>query len=78
MAENNFSLSDLVAAMGGGMNGLGGNNWLVILIVIFMLSGGGWGFNRGNGDYGQYATAASQPYHFPSVCSADCRLRTRS
>lgn len=60
MAENNFSLSDLVAAMGGGMNGLGGNNWLVILIVIFMLSGGGWGFNRGNGDYGQYATAASQ------------------
>ena len=56
--ENNYSLSDLAAITNGG--GIGGGNGLWILIILFFLVGGGgfWG-NRG-GDYGQYATAASQ------------------
>lgn len=55
--ENNMSLSDIAAVTNG--TGMGGNS-LWILIVLFLLIGlGGNGFNRG-GDYGQYATAASQ------------------
>ena len=54
--DNNYSLTDLATAAGGGA-GAGGGLWFLIIIVVFMLIGGGW--NRG-GDYGQYATAASQ------------------
>lgn len=50
----NYSLSDLSAVTNGG--GFGGNSaWWII--VLFVLLGNGW--NR-NGDYGQFATAASQ------------------
>lgn len=49
-----YSLADMAAATG---EGFGGNSWLLIVILIVFLMGGG-GFNRG--DYGQYATAASQ------------------
>lgn len=56
--ENNYSLSDLAAVTGGNGFGMGGNGGgLLFLIVLFLLVGGN-GFNRG--DYGQYASAASQ------------------
>lgn len=44
-----------MAAVTGGNNAWGGGIW-VILILIFLLGGNGW--NRG--DYGQFASAASQ------------------
>ena len=53
--ENGYSLSDLRAVTGDGF-GMGSGG-LLILIVLFLLFGGG--FNRG-GEFGQYATAASQ------------------
>ncbi len=52
--ETNYSLSDLAAV--SGTNGLGGNG-IVTLLLLFALINGGFG-NRG--DYGQFATAASQ------------------
>ena len=55
MEGNMLSPAD-IAAMGG--NGFGGNNsWWIILLFLFMMNGGN-GWNRG--DYGQYASAASQ------------------
>ena len=54
---DNLSLSDIAAVTNN--EGFGGNNsWF--LILVFLLVFGGNGFNRGYGDYGQYATAASQ------------------
>ena len=59
----NYSLSDLRAAVANTGNGYdngmcGGGQWWIILLFLF------WGFNGNNwnngGDYGQYATAASQ------------------
>lgn len=55
---DNYSLSDLRAAVGD-ENGFGGNGaWILILLFLF------WGFNGSNwnrqGEFGQYATAASQ------------------
>lgn len=59
---DNYSLSDLRAAVGGengGGFGFGnGGILLVVILFLFFVMFGGWG-NR-NGDYGQYATAASQ------------------
>lgn len=54
--DNNFSLSDIVAAMGGN-GGMGGNAFLFVLLIVLFF-GGAW--NRGAGDYGQYASASSQ------------------
>lgn len=58
----NYSLSDLRAAVGGengGGFGFGnGGILLVVILFLFFVMFGGWG-NR-NSDYGQYATAASQ------------------
>lgn len=54
METSNYSLSDLATATNGGM--CGGNS-LWILIILFVLLGNN-GFNRG--DYGQFATSASQ------------------
>lgn len=53
--DNGMTLSDIAAVTNG--NGFGGGNGLWLLIILFFLGGGNW--NRG-GDYGQYATAASQ------------------
>lgn len=53
--ESNYSLSDLAAVTNGNEFGMGGG--FLTLIVLFLLLGGNW--NRG-GDYGQFATAASQ------------------
>lgn len=55
------SLSDIAAVTRGNDNdgwGNGGAWWIIILFLFVFMGGGFWG-NR-NGDYGQYATAASQ------------------
>lgn len=53
----NYTLSDLATATGG--NGFGGNSLWVLIILFAMIFG--WGGNYGNrGDYGQFATSASQ------------------
>lgn len=46
MAEGNYSLADIAAAMnGGGMGGMGGS-WLAILFLLVLFGGnGGWGNN---------------------------------
>lgn len=41
-------------------NGGFGRWGIVIILAILFLFCGGWGNNRSNGDYGQYATAAAQ------------------
>ena len=56
---SDYSLADIIAAMGGNGNAFGGGNILVVLILVFCLMLGGRGWNNG-GDYGQFATAASQ------------------
>lgn len=57
---SDYSLADIIAAMGGNGNAFGGGGFLIVVILVFcMLLGGGRGWNNG-GDYGQYATAASQ------------------
>lgn len=58
---DNYSLSDLAAVSkdNDGWGGSGGTWWIIILF-LFVFMGGGWGgFNR-QGEFGQYATAASQ------------------
>lgn len=57
--ESNYSLSDLAAVTNE--NGLGGSNAFVLILLFAMIFGNGglWG-GRGAGDYGQFATAASQ------------------
>ena len=56
MDSTSMTPADFSALMGNG-NGFGGNNaWWIILLFLFI---GGNGWNR-NGDFGQYATAASQ------------------
>lgn len=54
--DTTMSPADFSAIMGN-ENGFGGNGawWIIILFLFFM--NGGW---RNNGDYGQFATAASQ------------------
>lgn len=54
----NYSLSD-IGAVTGGLNGFGGGGSIVTLLLLFALISGGFGWG-GRGDYGQYATAASQ------------------
>ena len=51
---DNMTLSDIAAVTNGGA-GFGGGSWIWVILFIVLLNGG---FNRG--DYGQYATAASQ------------------
>lgn len=57
---DNYSLSDLRAAVDGGNDGWGnGGAWWIIILFLFVFMGGGWGMNR-QGEFGQFATAASQ------------------
>lgn len=59
METSGYTLSD-ISAVTNGMNGLGGGNSLVTLLLLFaLISGGGFGWGN-RGDYGQFATAASQ------------------
>lgn len=59
---DNMSLSDIAAVIRGNDNdgwGQGGAWWIIILFLFVFMGGGGlWG-NR-QGEFGQYATAASQ------------------
>ena len=59
---DNMSLSDIAAVTRGNDNdgwGQGGAWWIIILFLFVFMGGNGlWG-NR-TGDYGQYATAATQ------------------
>ena len=55
----NYSLSDLRAAVGDGENGWGSGWFLIVVLFLFMFGFGGFGWNR-QGEFGQYATAASQ------------------
>ena len=55
---DNYSLSDLKAVTDSADGISGGSAWLIILFVL-LIGNGGFGFNRG-GEFGQYATAASQ------------------
>ena len=59
---DNYSLSDLAAVTrdndGAGTSGA----WWIIILFLFVLmsGGGGFGFGARQGEFGQYATAASQ------------------
>lgn len=55
--ESGLSASDI--ALLGGNDGMNGNMGFFWIFALLLLSGGGFGFNR-NGEFGQYATAASQ------------------
>lgn len=59
MMENGYSLSDIAAVAGEGFGNGGNALFIIILLLAFMNGGFGWGRNNG-GDFGQYATAASQ------------------
>lgn len=53
-------MSDLRAAVDGGNDGWGnGGAWWIIILFLFVFMGGGFFGNR-QGEFGQYATAASQ------------------
>ena len=56
---DNYSLSDLKSVMDSDGNGWGGGWFLIVILFLFMFGFGGNGWNR-QGDYGQYATAATQ------------------
>ena len=58
---DNYSLSDLRAAVGGenGGFGFGGGGLLIVVILFLFFVMFGGGFNR-QSDFGQYATASSQ------------------
>lgn len=60
--DNNWGLADIAAVTRNANDGCwgGGNGaWWIIILFLFVFMGGGFGFNR-QGEYGQYATAASQ------------------
>ena len=61
--DSNVSLADIAAvtrnADNDGCWGGGGAWWIIILFLFVFMGGGLWGNNR-QGDYGQYATAATQ------------------
>lgn len=55
--DSNLSLADIAAVTNA--DGIGGGNaWITILLFAMIFGSGGFGFNRG--DYGQFASAASQ------------------
>lgn len=58
---DNMSLSDIAAVTRGADNdSWGGGAWWIIILFLFVFMGGSWGgFNR-QGEFGQFATAASQ------------------
>ena len=58
MTENGYTLSDLATSTNGGF---GGNNEFIWIFALLILFGGGFGgWNNRQGEFGQYATAASQ------------------
>ena len=61
MDSTSMTPADFSALMGNhdGLCGANGGAWWLILLFL-AVGGNGFGWNRNNGDYGQYATAASQ------------------
>lgn len=59
MSENNYSLTDVATALGGTGGGMNLTSLIMILLVFTLFGGGGFWGARG-GDYGSYASAASQ------------------
>lgn len=58
--ETAYSLSDLASVVRDSDGFGGGNSWVLVLLFLLILWGGN-GFNKnGQGELGQYATAASQ------------------
>ena len=59
--DGNFSLADFATLANANNGNMGGSFWFIILFFL-ICNNGGWnnGWNRNSGDYGQYATAASQ------------------
>lgn len=56
----NMSLSD-IAAVVGDKDGFGGNGaWWIIILFLFVFMGGGGLWGNRQGEFGQYATAATQ------------------
>lgn len=58
MENSSYSLSDIAAVNSNGSFG-GTNAWVLIILFAMIFGGGGLFGNRG-GDYGQFATSASQ------------------
>ena len=56
---DNYSLSDLAAVTRDGDGWGGGGAWWIIILFLFVFMGGGFWSNR-QGEFGQYATAATQ------------------
>ena len=56
---DNYSLSDL-AAVTKDADGWNGGAWWIIILFLFVFMGGGGGWGNRQGEFGQYATAASQ------------------
>lgn len=54
----NYSLSDIAAASGG--EGCGNSAWILIILFALIFGFGGNGFGNRQGEFGQFATAASQ------------------
>lgn len=58
MENGTWSLSDIATAVRGGDNGVAGGDFLILILLFVMLSGGN--LFGGKGGYNDYATAASQ------------------
>ena len=58
---DSMSPADIRALTEDNREGFGGGAWWIIILFLFVFMGGGfWGNRNQQGDYGQYATAASQ------------------
>lgn len=57
--DNGFNLAD-IAAITNADNGFGGNGAWILILLFAMIFGFGGNGGYGRGDYGQFATAASQ------------------
>lgn len=60
---DNMSLSDIAAVTRGNNDGMNASNWMTDILILFFfmaMMGGGGLFGNRQGEFGQYATAASQ------------------
>lgn len=60
---DNMSLSDIAAVTRGNNDGMNASNWIMDILILFFfmaMKGGGGLFGNRQGEFGQYATAASQ------------------
>ena len=58
--DNMPSLADIAAVTDGKTDGFNGGFWIFALIILLAMMGGGFGGWNRQGEFGQYATAASQ------------------